>query len=192
MRKYPSPMDTVADTVQTARDVGLEAYNDALVHFGYMPKTGFNDLKKSTLIKNLLEDLYVSVEEMDVYIGGMLEDHVVNGHVGPLFASSIKDQFERLRDGDRYYYKNGGFSSKYGFNHIYSAEELDKIENITLMKIFSRECDVTYSQSAFTQINPTPSVSPNNIITPVCPTPSTEVQVANETQGDSDTNLHIG
>lgn len=45
---------------------------------------------------------------MDIWVGGILE---TGDGPGPLFQSIISDQFQRIRDGDRFWYKN--FDNKY-------------------------------------------------------------------------------
>ena len=47
--------------------------------------------------------LYKSLDEIDLYVGGMLES--VDGP-GPLFTKIIKEQFQRLRDADRFWFEN--------------------------------------------------------------------------------------
>ena len=45
-----------------------------------------------------------SIDRLDAYVGGMLEADG-NGP-GELFTAIIKDQFERLRDSDRFWFEN--------------------------------------------------------------------------------------
>ena len=40
---------------------------------------------------------------LDLYVGGMLESF---GGPGPLFTKIIREQFERLRDADRFWFEN--------------------------------------------------------------------------------------
>ena len=42
---------------------------------------------------------------MDVWVGGLAEDHVPGAMVGMLFHRILTDQFERVRDGDRFWYQ---------------------------------------------------------------------------------------
>ena len=51
-----------------------------------------------------MEELYEGrIDDVDVYVGGMLES--VDGP-GPLFSNIILEQFQRLRDADRFWFEN--------------------------------------------------------------------------------------
>jgi len=43
----------------------------------------------------------VRADNVDLFVGGMVEDVVDGARVGPTFMCIIADQFRRLRDGDR-------------------------------------------------------------------------------------------
>ena len=49
--------------------------------------------------------LYPSINDVDLFVGGLVEEHIPGGSVGPLWASIMKDQFEHLCKGDRLFYK---------------------------------------------------------------------------------------
>jgi len=46
--------------------------------------------------------LYGHPKNIDLWVGGVLEEPLLNGKVGPTFGCIIIDQFKRFRDGDRY------------------------------------------------------------------------------------------
>jgi dual oxidase len=53
----------------------------------------------------MLAELYKNkIENLDAYVGGMLETNGVGP--GELFSVIIKDQFIRLRDSDRFWFEN--------------------------------------------------------------------------------------
>ena len=53
-------------------------------------------------MRQRLEDIYGDLETIDLWVGGLLETLEEGAQLGPTFNCIISDQFERLRDGDRY------------------------------------------------------------------------------------------
>jgi dual oxidase len=52
-----------------------------------------------------LSELYDNdITKLDAYVGGMLE--TTGSGPGELFTAIIKDQFQRLRDADRFWFEN--------------------------------------------------------------------------------------
>jgi len=60
-----------------------------------------------------LARLYGSVDDIDLYIGGVSEKPMKDALVGPTFVCIIGDQFSRLRRGDRFFYEEGGHPSSF-------------------------------------------------------------------------------
>jgi peroxidase len=52
----------------------------------------------------LLQNAYSTVDDVDLFVGGLYETPVPGGIVGPTFACIIGDQFSRLKYGDSYFY----------------------------------------------------------------------------------------
>ncbi|XP_047402153.1 lactoperoxidase isoform X1 [Sciurus carolinensis] len=103
--------DLAAINIQRCRDHGQPGYNSW---------RGFCDLSQprtleelSSVLKNerlarKLLDLYKTPDNIDIWIGAIAEPLVERGRVGPLLACLLGQQFQRIRDGDRFWWENPG------------------------------------------------------------------------------------
>ncbi|GFO02050.1 chorion peroxidase [Plakobranchus ocellatus] len=97
--------DLVARNIQRGRDHGLRPYKD------YRDKCS-NSRSTSLDLHDLFGDdrlalsTYAYAEDVDLFTGGVSEDPIEGGLVGPTFACLIANQFKSLRDGDRFFYLN--------------------------------------------------------------------------------------
>lgn len=92
--------------MQRGRDHGLPSYNQARVDYGFAAAQGFADITTNPAVQAKLAQAYASVNDIDLWVGGLAEDHAPGAAVGPLFQAIIVDQFTRLRDGDRFWYQS--------------------------------------------------------------------------------------
>ena len=99
-------LDLAAINIQRGRDHGLPDYNQARVDFGLAPVLTFSDITSDTAMQAELQSLYGSVNDVDVWVGALAEDHLPGAIVGELLMAVIADQFEALRDGDRFWYQS--------------------------------------------------------------------------------------
>jgi hypothetical protein len=101
---------SVAKNIQRGRDNGLPSYNEARAWFGLEPARSYLDLANGTeRVAQILEELYGvgNIDDVDAYVGAMLEVPSSKDDVlGALNLASMRDQWERLRNGDRLYYRN--------------------------------------------------------------------------------------
>jgi hypothetical protein len=110
---FPFGMDLAAINIQRGRDHGLPSYVAWRVPCGLSPIESWEDLinilgPKST---ERIRRAYDTVEDIDLFVGGISERPVKGGLVGPTFACIIAQQFSNLRKGDRFWYENPGFES---------------------------------------------------------------------------------
>lgn len=128
-------LDLASLNIQRGRDHGLADYNDTRAAYGLPKVKTFADISKDPAIQQKLKDLYGSVDKIDLWVGGLAEDHLQGSSVGPTFAKIISDQFSRLRDGDRLWYQN-----------TFTGAELQQIQNTHLSDIIKRNTSLTNLQ----------------------------------------------
>lgn len=135
-------MDLAAINIQRGRDLGLPGYNQARLDFGLPAIKTFAEVSPDPEVVAALSSVYESVDDIDVWVGGLAEEHVPGAQLGPLFQRIIADQFQRLRDGDRYWYENGQFTE----------QELELIRGTTLAALVERNTTIEGLQgNLFTQ-----------------------------------------
>lgn len=124
-------LDLVSLNIQRGRDHGLADYNATREAYGLDAVDSFDDITSNEDVAANLESLYGDVNNIDLWVGLMAEDHIENGSLGETATTIIADQFERLRDGDRFYYEN-----------TMSNREIREIENTTLGDIIERNTEL--------------------------------------------------
>lgn len=123
--------DLVSLNIQRGRDHGLPGYNDGREALGLERIQGFEDLSSDLELQDRLSSVYESVDDIDLWVGGLSEDPLPNSHVGELFFIIIKNQFEALRDGDRYWY-----------GRTLSKNEKREVERTKLSDVIRRNTDI--------------------------------------------------
>ena len=106
--------DLASLNIQRGRDHGLSDYNTVRLAMGLDAATDFFDpdgaggivgITTDAALAAALDSVYGSdISEVDLWIGALAEDHLLGSSVGELLATSLVDQFTRLRDGDRFFY----------------------------------------------------------------------------------------
>jgi Animal haem peroxidase. len=61
----------------------------------------------------LLQEIYSSVDEIDLFVAAVAEKPLPGALLGQTFVCLVGDQFARLRRGDRFYYEEGGQPSSF-------------------------------------------------------------------------------
>ena len=97
--------DLVSLNIQRGRDHGLADYNSVRTALGLAPKATFAEISSDPNLVARLRRAYSSVDDIDVWVGALAEDPLPGAMVGELIYTIVKEQFEALRDGDRYWYE---------------------------------------------------------------------------------------
>ena len=107
--------DLISLNLWRGRDHGLPGYNAYRVVCGLQPVTNFQQLLTvmEPSVVDRLAAVYRSVDDIDLYIGGLVERHLPGSMLGPVFSCIIADQFARLKEGDRFFYEHGGHPSSF-------------------------------------------------------------------------------
>jgi len=97
--------DLASLNIQRGRDHGLPGYNQVRRDFGLPAVTSIADVSPDPNVQACLAAAYSSIDDVDPWVGGLAEPHVAGGLVGETWHAILSDQFERLRDGDRFWYR---------------------------------------------------------------------------------------
>ena len=128
--------DLASLNLQRGRDHGLPDYNQVRQDFGLYPMKDFNKINPDREIRDRLQAAYGSVNDMDLWISGLAEKPVPDAVVGETILVILKDQFERLRDGDRFWYES------------YLPKDLVKmVKKQTLAKVILRNTNIGQIQN---------------------------------------------
>ena len=98
--------DLYARNIQRGRDHGLPGYNkfrefcDLNITSDWSDKP--EEINQQTWDK--MKSVYEKVEDIDPYVGGVAEEPVEGGVVGPTFAKIIQQQFKSIMEGDRFFF----------------------------------------------------------------------------------------
>ncbi|XP_068792535.1 thyroid peroxidase [Struthio camelus] len=102
-------LDLASLNLQRGRDHGLPGYNDWREFCG-LPKleteTDLNTVINNQKVTEKIMELYHNPNNIDVWLGGLVEDFPPGARTGPLFACIIGKQMKALRDGDRFWWEN--------------------------------------------------------------------------------------
>ena len=88
-------------------------------------------------LEESLRTLYGHVATIDLWVGALAEDHLDGAAVGELLAVSMYDQFERLAEGDRFFFL---------YDQELSELEIEEIMNTTLADVILRNTELTSIQ----------------------------------------------
>ncbi|XP_061482043.1 thyroid peroxidase [Rhineura floridana] len=127
-------LDLASLDLQRGRDHGLPGYNDWR-EFCDLPRLRTeSDLTKAIENRKIIEkimELYGNPNNIDVWLGGIVENMLPDARTGPLFACIIGKQMKALRDGDRFWWEN---------SHAFTEDQRRELRKHSLSRLI---CDNT-------------------------------------------------
>ncbi|XP_021203081.2 chorion peroxidase [Bombyx mori] len=131
----PYGLDLASINIQRGRDYGVRSYNSYRRLCGLQPFESFEQFPQSAAKR--LASVYESPEDIDLWVGGLLEAPMEEAVIGPTFAHIIADQFYRLKAGDRYFYDNGPDINPGAF----TPSQLTEIKKVKLSRLICDNSD---------------------------------------------------
>ncbi len=128
-------LDLASLNIQRGRDHGLASYNDTRVALGLPRLTSFAQITSDAAVAAELKSVYGSVDKVDLWVGGLAENHAAGSNVGVTFQRILVDQFTRLRDGDRFW-----------FERDLSGADLSLVRGTSLASIVKNNTTITNLQ----------------------------------------------
>ncbi len=134
----PFGLDLASLNIQRGRDHGLPDYNSVRAHFVGLGVEEFSDITGDSAMQVALAEAYGSVYDMDLWVGLLAEDPITGSSVGVTLNAILGTQFQKIRDGDYYYYLN---------DPAFDANQRNLISNTRLSEIIERNTPVTSLQA---------------------------------------------
>jgi hypothetical protein len=123
--------DLASLNIQRGRDHGLCGYNAARNVLGLPAKLSFEEMSSNPAVQARLASVYATVDDIDLWVGGLAEDPVSGGHLGELFSKVIIEQFTNLRAGDSHWY-----------DLVLTPAEVVEVEATTLADVIRRNTTI--------------------------------------------------
>ncbi|XP_046580899.1 peroxidasin homolog [Haliotis rubra] len=134
-------LDLAALNIQRGRDHGIPGYNAWREHCGLPVAKEFHSLHNIDDIDTQLKlfALYERTADIDLFTGGLAET-VGTGLVGPTFACILGKQFQRLMEGDRFWFETDDRHTHF------RPEQLEEIRKASLSRVLCDNTDTTSIQ----------------------------------------------
>jgi peroxidase len=123
--------DLVSLNIQRGRDHGLGSYNDVRESFGLDRVLVWSELNPNPDVISAFEDSYATPDDVDPWVGMVSEPKLAGALVGETLHRVLRDQFIRLRDGDRYWYERA-----------LPPEVVERVNQTTLSDVIRRNTSI--------------------------------------------------
>src|SRR5262249_19717956 len=93
VQPHVAGFDLAALNMQRGGDQGLPRFNTVSLDYGLPAYTSFSQLTTDTNMQTKLASAYNTVDDIDAWVGLLVETHQSNALVGPSLVAILKDQF---------------------------------------------------------------------------------------------------
>eukprot|EP00794_Sanderia_malayensis_P005388 gene5388-6061_t len=131
-------LDLAAINIQRSRETGIPDYNTVRAKLGLKKRASFYDVTSNRRLAAKLKNLYKNINNVDLWVGGLAEDHEPGSTLGETFRKIFLSQFLRLRDGDRFWYEK-----------ILTPRQIAFVHRQTLSKIIRLNTGVKAQRNVF-------------------------------------------
>lgn len=101
--------DLISLNLQRGRDHALPTFNGVRRLLKLPVARSFAAISKDVNVQSALQSVYKKVDRVEAWVGMVAEDHEARSSMGRTMNRVWEIQFRAMRDGDRFYYKNGVF-----------------------------------------------------------------------------------
>jgi len=153
-------IDLLSTNMRRTREMGLPKFGDARTIYGFEPWTSWDNFTEWGV---QLTKAYNTTDPSicDPWLCGILENgppNVLGGELGQLFHQIFKRQFERIRNGDRFWYLNGWFDTA----------DMEDIMNTKLSMIILRNSNIQQLKCNIFEVIPSGGGSYLGVPGPYC------------------------
>ncbi|XP_076304023.1 salivary peroxidase/catechol oxidase-like isoform X2 [Tachypleus tridentatus] len=158
----PHGSDLVAINIQRGRDHGIKGYSSYSQMCNGLLLSSFDDFDTlmPITVRQKLQALFESVEDVDLFSGGVSEYPLSEAVVGPTFGCIIGNQFARIKQGDRFYFENVNEAGSF------TKDQREELQKVTLAGIICANGDGidTIQSRVFEPVDEKNPVTPCNTI----------------------------
>jgi len=141
-------MDLTSLNIQRGRDLGIQGYNryrKICASGPYKEVSTFEELTRDDYLSesdvDILSNLYNDINDIDLFVAGVMERPHKEALLGPVFLCIIGDQFSRFKRGDRFWFENGNDSAT-----RFTLRQLDSIRGTSMARILCDNTDINHVQ----------------------------------------------
>ena len=163
-------LDLAAINIQRGRERGLSDFNTIREDFFLAPYNSFSDVNSDPNVLYALQGLYDTVDDIDPWVGMLVEEHMPGALMGETIMEILTQQFQALRDGDRFYFED---------DPLFTTQDIEEIKNTSLGDIIKRNTDIVLMQDNVFEAMPHDQICP-------APAPYADLQVQIKTENGDD------